>query len=104
MNITKIWYEFDAWSDGYDENDGNADVHFALEDGSEWCAAFYTYQNLRSLSEKNRATGELLAGRYFYADKPIFIEKLDKELIAAVLQDLLENEPDLSAVFTRTDA
>ena len=101
MNIKKIWFEFDEWEDGFNEDDENADVHFELDDGSKWCAEFYTYQNLISISEKNRQTGECLSGEYFYAEKPIFISKMDKELIISVLNDIINTESDLSSVFTK---
>ena len=99
--ITKIWFEFDEWTDKHDEDDENADVHFELADGSKWCASFYTYRNLFSLSEKNRNTGENLSGKYFIADKPIFISSINKELIISVLNDIIANETDLSSVFTK---
>lgn len=102
MHIRNIWFEFEEWKDNYDENDENADVHFELDDGTKWCAEFFTYQNLISLSKKNQETGECLAGEYFYADKPIFISKMNKELISSVLNDIIKTAPDLEAVFTRT--
>lgn len=98
--MTDIWYEFDTWQDGFDETDANADVHFTLEDGTRWCAAFYTYRNLQSLAEKNRQSGECLSGAYFCADKPIFIERLRKDLIVSVLEEIIRHETDLFAVFT----
>ncbi len=103
MIITKIWFEFDEWTDGYNEDDENADVHFELLDGSKWCASFFTYRNLYSLSEKNRNSGENLSGQYFRADKPIFISAMNKGLIISVLNDIIANESDLSSVFTKLD-
>ena len=101
MKITKIWFEFDEWSNKYDEEDANSDVHFELTDGSKWCASLYTYRNIFSLSEKNRNTGESLSGKYFIADKSIFISSLNKELIISVINDIIANETDLSSVFTK---
>lgn len=100
MEIRKLWFEFEEWADGYDRNDENADVHFELNDGTRWCASFFTYQNLLSQSRKNQATGECLSGQYFYADKPIFISEMNKELIVSVLNDIIRTETDLSCVFT----
>ena len=81
MEIKNIWFEFEVWEDGYNEDDENSDVCFELSDGTKWCATFITFQNLLSLSKKNQKTGECLSGQYFYADKPIFISKMNKELI-----------------------
>ena len=111
MQFYDVWYEFDEWENGFDEYNESADVHFSLSDGSRWCASFYTYENLRSLVKKDAASGECLGGRYFYADKPIFIEKLDKELILAVLRDIIGEYGNsvhdlpkvLSDIFTRVD-
>lgn len=108
--IFDVWYEFDEWENGFDLYDENADVHFSLSDGSRWCASFYTYENLNSLVKKDRVTGESLGGKYFLADKPIFIEKMDRELIVAVLGDIIdkywnckERSRVLSSIFTRVD-
>ncbi len=100
MRIRNIWFEFEEWDSGYDEN---TDVHFELDDGTRWCAQFFTYRNLLSLSEENRNTGECLCGSYFYAHKPIFISKINKEMITSVIEDIIRCEADLSAVFTKAD-
>lgn len=101
--IENIWFEFEEWAGGYDENDGNAIVHFELNDGTKWCAEFFTYQNLVSLSNKNKETGECLSGAYFYVDKPIFILKMNKELILSVLNEIIKTEPDLDDVFEKIE-
>lgn len=101
MEIKNIWFEFEVWTDDYDEYDESSDVYFELNDGTKWCTTFITYQNLLSISKKNQVTGECLAGQYFYADKPIFITKMNKELIISILNDIIKSETDLSYVFTR---
>ena len=73
----------------YNIYDYNIDVIFELSDGSCWSATFFTYENLLSLRKRYQETGECLAGKYFYADKPIFISKIDKELIKDVIKDIL---------------
>ncbi|MDE7364905.1 MAG: hypothetical protein K2N27_08525, partial [Ruminococcus sp.] len=60
-----------------------------------------TYQNLFNLSKKNQLTGEYRSGQYFYADKPIFISKMSKQLIISVLNDIIQTETDLSCAFTK---
>ena len=103
MKIKNIWFEFEEWQDGYDEDDENADVRFELSDGTKWCAQFVTYRNLISLSKKNQETGECLCGKYFYADKPIFVSKMSRELIISVINDIVRHESDLTCVFTRIE-
>jgi hypothetical protein len=100
MKIEDIWFEFDEWDEPLNEDDSNADVHFVLDDGTKWCASFFTYKNLISLSEKNKETGENLNGKYFYSEKPVFIEKMNKQTIIFVLNDIIENEKELKSVFT----
>lgn len=100
MEITNIWYEYEHWSEGIDELDCNSDVIFELSDGSKWCATFFTYQNLLSLSKKNHTTGENLSGKYFYADKPIFISRMDKATIISVIQDIVQIN-ELESVFLK---
>ena len=108
MEIVDIWYEFEEWSEEIDVNDCNSDVVFELSDGSKWCVTFYTYQNLLTLSKKNKNTGELLSGHYFYADKSIFISKMEKGIILSVINDIInnkiENEEELlPCIFTRVE-
>ncbi|MCH5184520.1 MAG: hypothetical protein J1F64_00200 [Oscillospiraceae bacterium] len=103
MEIKNIWFEFEAWENGYDKDDTNSDACFELSDGTKWCASFFTYRNLSSLSKKNRVTGECLSGQYFYADKPIFISEMSKELIISVLNDIIQTETDLTCIFTKVD-
>ncbi len=91
MEIVNIWYEFEEWDEKIDETDCNADVVFELQDGSKWCASFYTFQNLLSLNRKNCMTGECLSGTYFYANKPIFISRMKKSIILSVIHDILQN-------------
>ena len=91
--ITSIWYESDEWAEPYDENDSNMDVIFALSDGTKWIVTFFTYQNILSLSRKNKTTGECLKGLYFCATDMVLIETLTKDNVVNVLNEMIrENE------------
>jgi hypothetical protein len=59
-----IWIGAEQWDGNkiYYE-DENTDVIVKLENGTEWSATFFTYQNIISLSKKNEATGECLNGK-----------------------------------------
>ena len=91
LEITKLESLFQELDniERYNIYDYNIDVIFELSDGSCWSATFFTYENLLSLRKRYQETGECLAGKYFYADKPIFISKIDKELIKDVIKDIL---------------
>ena len=72
-SIQSIWYEFLAVQD----------------DGSQWCASFFTYRNIETLRKKNQSTGECLYGTYFCASEMILISEMSEEVILQVLQELL---------------
>jgi len=101
MTIRNIWFEFDEWAEPFDERDVNADVHFDLPDGTRWCASFFTYQNILTLAAKNQQTGECLSGQYFYADKPIFIDRMRKDSIIAAICDILKEGTPPDNAFTK---
>ena len=84
-----IWCEFEAWP-SYDPLDDNSDVIVTLEDGSRWAALFATYQNIKTLAEKNRQTGECLSGRYLDIPHLILVEELSRPL-EAVVEDILQS-------------
>ena len=100
--IIDIWCEFEEWRDSYDENDENSNVIFKLSDNSYWSGTFYTYQNLFTLSKRNLVSGELLFGKYFYSDKPIFVDKLNKETVISVINDILR-KGETEYAFDRID-
>ena len=85
-----IWGEFEAWP-SYDPLDDNSDVIVTLEDGSRWAALFATYQNIKTLAEKNRQTGECLSGRYLDIPHLILVEELSRPLVEAVVEDILQS-------------
>ena len=45
--------------------DDNSDVIVTTADGKKYVATFVTYDNVKTLTEKNKKTGELLSGKYF---------------------------------------
>lgn len=65
-NPCSIWIEAEQWAEeNRNEEDNNTDVIVKFDDGSEWIATFFTYQNIISISGKNEKTGECLNGKYF---------------------------------------
>ena len=90
-NIESIWFEFENWATPHDEDDSNSDVVFKLSDGTQWVATFITYQNILSLSKKNKETGECLNGLYFVGTDMVLIEKLNRESVIKVLEQMLKD-------------
>ena len=91
LEITSICFEGDEWGEPYDVMDCNMDVSFTLSDNTEWVATFFTYQNIETLRTKNQSTGECLNGMYFCASDMVLIERMDKEKIRNIVEDMLLN-------------
>lgn len=85
-----IWVEAEEWAEGeWNHADGNSDVIVTFEDGERWVATFFTYQNILSLREKNRQTGECLGGKYFCATDMILVDEVSRERIEEVVAEML---------------
>ena len=91
LAIKSIWFEFLESQDSIDRFDSNSDVVFELNDGSRWGATFVTYQNIETLRKKNQQSGECLNGSYFCAEAMILVSEMSKEVIGAVLQEMLSS-------------
>jgi hypothetical protein len=77
---------------GQKYTDDNNDVIVTFTDGSRYVASFFTYQNIVTLTEKNKRTGELLGGKYFWASDMILIDRVDRESIEKVIDDLINDD------------
>lgn len=56
-----IWIAAEGWApSAWNPADDNSDVIVTFENGTRWYATFFTYQNILSLRDKNRETGECL--------------------------------------------
>lgn len=86
-----IWIEAEQWENLWDENDDNTDVIVKFEDGSEWMATFFTYENILSASKRNEETGEFLYGNYFWASEMILVKKITRFDIEEVVKNLLSD-------------
>ena len=91
--IAEIWIESEhvdgPMVGGKEFTDDNVDVIVTLSNGKRFVGSFFTYDNIRTLTEKNRRTGELLRGKYFWASDLILIDRVDRESIEAVIEDLI---------------
>ena len=102
--ITDIWIESEhvegPMIGGKEFTDDNMDVIVTLADGRKFVASFFTY-DIRTLTEKNRRTGELLSGKYFWASDMILIDRVDRASIEEVMRDLIR-EGYFDTVFKET--
>lgn len=82
---------------GFDPNNDNVDVFVEFETGERFVATFFTLDNIRSLMETYRATGECAHGLYCWSTYMIVIESLTKANVERVVADLLESGAFMSA-------
>ncbi|HEV8429354.1 MAG TPA: hypothetical protein VGQ41_15745 [Pyrinomonadaceae bacterium] len=61
-------------------------------------ATFFAYQNILSIAEKNRQTGQCLGGKYLVATDMILVDEVSRERIEEVVADLLK-EKDFERYF-----
>ena len=84
-----IWIEAEEWADGeWTPADGNTDVIVKVENGKSWVATFFSYQNVLSLAEKNRKSGECLNGKYFVATDMVLVDVVSRERIEEVVAEM----------------
>jgi hypothetical protein len=87
-----IWIEAEQWPpDEWNILDCNSDVMVSFREGAEWTATFFTYNNISTLVEKNKQSGECLQGKYFWTTDLILIDEISRERIEEVIKDLLES-------------
>ena len=90
--IVRVWIEAESWStDQWNVRDGNTDVIVTLANGERWEATFVTYENVKTLTEKNRATGENLSGTYFWVSNMILVDEISRLRIEEVIHDVLRS-------------
>jgi hypothetical protein len=96
--------EADRWKPGHwNPADVNTDVCVRFNDGTTWAATFFTYQNISTLRDKNRGTGECLMGGYCCATNMILIDEGSRDRIEQVVEDLIRSG-EFKAIFQECDA
>ncbi len=99
--IKKIYLSIEkAGSRSIDYENENTDVIVQFQNGDLFAAAFFTYKNLESLRVQHHVDGEFLNGKYFWADRMVFIENCYIETVWEVVSHLLE-EGNFSRIFRK---
>ncbi len=65
-------------------------------------STYFTYSNIVSLTEKNKASGECLGGKYFWASDMILADEVSREWIEEIVRHLIETE-EFEQMFKRCD-
>lgn len=86
--------------DELDPIDNNVDVEVHFDDGRRYGATLFTLQNLHSLLETYKATGECGGGSYFWASQMVIVRSLSPEHISQAIAALIA-EGDLDRAFAR---
>ena len=93
--IKTIWIESEDKGpiiEGQENTDDNSDVIVTFSDDTKYIATFLTYDNVKTLTEKNKRTGELLSGKYFWASDMILVDRIDRDTIENVVDDLIKEK------------
>lgn len=77
---------------GMNPDNDNVDVDLVFDSGERYTATFFTLQNIQSLLDNYKITGECNSGQYFWASDMIIVEKLTPETIRQTVQDLLSTD------------
>ncbi|GFZ90493.1 hypothetical protein GCM10008018_41000 [Paenibacillus marchantiophytorum] len=98
-----IWIEAEQWAEGeWNIHDANTDVIVTPPDGSSWVASFITYNNIKTLTEKNQQTGECLHGKYFWGSDMILVDQCSRDRIEEVIDNLII-QGDFERIFSKCD-
>ena len=85
-----IWIEAEEWGEGaWDPDDEASDVVVTFADGRRWIASFVAYGHVATLVDRNRESGDNLAGRYLWASDLVLIDAIRRDSIEAVVADLI---------------
>jgi hypothetical protein len=89
--------------EGVDELDplnDNVDVEVHFDDGRRYGGTLFTLENLHSLMENYRNTGECGGGSYFWASQMVIVPSLAPDALAKAIAALIA-EGDLEGAFVR---
>lgn len=77
--------------ESWDRVDDNLDLEVMFEDGRKFTATVFTLNNIKSLFEKNKHSGECGNGLYFWATEMILVEELTTEIFNNLVHNLIDD-------------
>jgi hypothetical protein len=86
--------------DELDASDNNVDAEVWFDDGRRYSATLFTLENVRSLMEDGRSTGEWGGGSFFWASQMVIVRSLTPAAIAEAVGAIIE-EGYLDNAFVR---
>jgi hypothetical protein len=70
----------------------NVDVEVRFKNGELYTASFFTIENIASLFEKNKGTGECLSGLYFSSSDMVIVKIITFENIVNIVNGLIKEK------------
>src|ERR1044072_720734 len=87
--------DYEVWvlegANGIDRRNDNVDVEVNFKTGERYGATIYTLENVASLMQQWRTTGDCRNGLYFAAPHVILVSELTSETILALIADLYKD-------------
>lgn len=78
----------------------NTDVIVEMSNGEVYVASFFTFGNLDLIRQQSKINGNYLSGKYFWAEKMVFLDSCSIDSIKEVIYDLIE-EGNFEAAFRK---
>lgn len=96
----KIWIGAEEWAYGWDISNDETDVIVEFDNSTRWVASSFTYSIISKLVEKNKQTGECLAGKYYWSSDMLLVDEVSRERIEEVIKHLI-NEDKFEDIFNK---
>jgi hypothetical protein len=88
--IGSIWIEAESWAPGeWTPDSDSTDVIVTSADGSRQIATFISYEYIRTLTDRNRRSGENISGAYLWVRDMVLIDEVRRPRIEEVVNDLI---------------
>ena len=76
--------------DEADPLNDNIDVYVQVG-GKKYFAIFFTIDNIITIMDSYKRSGECLNGKYFWSTDMCIVERIDKETIESSIEDMLKS-------------
>lgn len=86
--------------DDLDADDYNVDIEVVFDSDERYMATLFTVENLKTLMNRHKHSGECNSGTYFWAVDMVIVEQLTLESIQELVRYLIAND-ELSYTFAQ---
>ncbi len=89
-------------SDDLDADDANVDIEVVVDPGVRYVATLFTPDNIKTMMNKFKHTGECNSGTFFSVPDMVIVEKLTLDSIQELVRYLIEND-ELDTAFMQIE-